>query len=238
MLLTGEQAAGVYQIKTVRHKQLTEDLSIQRVERDFTLNDVLYKPDIIKADEAVYSAYQQYIVEFIDPVMNRFNENIPDHETYDATVTYIPGIQPLQEWVSDEGNRSIYGDIVVKAVLPAFISVSFTAKYKRGQEPTDTYLLQSIVAATIRNLGITNGLAASVLYDCLQEQLPTGAHIENLIMKSELQLPNNELHSSDKVVTNVSREFLKLYYPPYATEKTIALFCEPEDVAVVTEFMD
>jgi hypothetical protein len=92
-------------------------------------------------------------------------------------------------------------------------------------------LLQSTVAATIRSLGITNGLAASVLYDSLQEQLPSKAHIENLIMKSTLHLP-------DRTVTDVSREFLLLSYPPYGTENTITFYCEPEDVSVVTKFID
>jgi hypothetical protein len=52
-----------------------------------------------------------------------------------------------------------------------------------------------------------------------------------MLMKAELLLP-------DRVVTEVSREFLKLYYPPYGSEKTITFYCEPEDVAVITSFIN
>jgi hypothetical protein len=230
MRITGQQAAGVYQVKEISHRQFGDNLEITSVERDFTLNDLSYKPDIFKAEEAAYSAYQQYVVEFVDPSMDRYGEVIPNEEEYSATVSYVPGIYELQEWASDPNNRSIYGDIVVKAVLPAIVSVGFNAVYKKGQDTVDPYVLQATVSATVKSVGITNGLAASVLYDSLQEKLPTGAHIENMIMKAELYLP-------DRVVTAVSREFLNLYYPPYGTEHTITFYCEPEDVAVATSFM-
>jgi hypothetical protein len=197
--------------------------------RDVTLNDLAYKPDIYFADEAAYSAYQEYVIEFIDEEMGRF-QSAPDKEEYTVNVAYAPGIQELQAWVSDKNNISIYGDIVVKAVVPAIVSVSFTAVYKYGQERIEEYMLQSATAAAVRDTAGTNGLAASVLYEALQEKLPAGAHIENMLMKAELRLP-------DGTITEVSKEFLKLNYPPYGTEKTIAFYCEPEDVAVMSVFI-
>ena len=112
--------------------------------------------------ESAYSRYQTAVVKFKDPTTPT-STVVGAKKDYDVYVSVTPSIKTLHDLTIDRSRRPPAGDYLVRAAVPAYMSVSLLVLYRSGTAVPVASTIQQAVANRINALGFNTGRIDSAL---------------------------------------------------------------------------
>jgi hypothetical protein len=160
--------------------------------RSFDLTGVTWAPDITTAFEGTYTRYQASICTFVDTVTDVTFSPIGAAKAYNVYIRIMPQLNTLQDYWNNRANRPLMGDILVKAPVPCFVSVSFTLTV-----PTNTIVdvegVAVAVAAAINQVGFTGILPGSLVDQVLHNLYPNLLSVTAMGLSGRIRRPDGNM---------------------------------------------
>ena len=148
------------------------------------------RPLIRSAEEARFSAYQTLDLEFYDSAAASGETSL----NYVFTVSYMPNIGLLQEYVENEENRASSFDIVVKAMIPIQVGGELTVSYPSGVVPPATEDIETAITQSINSTRSgASQLHTSILVQACNSVFPEGTVLMPVRLSGTIILPNGNL---------------------------------------------
>jgi hypothetical protein len=108
---------------------------------------------------ARFTVYERAQLTFLDPLLAGKEINI--------RLSYPPDIQAIQNFVLDEEERVVLADLLVKGIIPVFVTLAFSYVKKTLSENTDIEALKGALKDYINALVPGSELAVSSLIDII-----------------------------------------------------------------------
>lgn len=222
---------GLYEIKNIRREadsQLNSGFEIVSDVRGTDLTKLDVVPDIAHAMEGVYTAYQTVTVQFRDTATPLGTIAVGQVAYYVCDVVGLPSIASLQNEVSAASYRHCASDILIKAPVPCFVSVSFVINKAAADPAPDVAAIKAAVAEIVNGTDFIGRVDGSRIVETVHAFIRNSASVTQLELLGRIRRP-------DGVTEYVrSSDALLVPYRParMVSEKTVQFFCDPADVAV------
>jgi hypothetical protein len=177
--------------------EITEDI------RGTDLTGDVYVPDILTTTEAVYSRYQAATIRFLDTDTVVIESQVGSRtQDYDVTVTGMPLVENIQEFLGERGIVNPAGDILVKAGIPCFLQLSFTIQRQRSDATINETTIKSALAEYVNTTLFPGRLYAGALCRLVDEQLPVNVDVSAIDMFGRIRRPDgvNQYIRSEEVL--------------------------------------
>lgn len=185
-------------------------------------------PDIATVTEAVYSRFQTVTIRFSDVLKDTSTLTIGDTADYVISVRVLANLADMQSLVSSRDVRNVAGDILVKAPIPCFLTLSFTITKDETQDDVDTDAIADALALFVNTYGFSKTLPASALLDVIHNGLTGRSSVSAIDIAGRIRYPDGStqfLRSSESLV-------LPAVPAKMGTWRTIAFFLSPDDVGI------
>jgi hypothetical protein len=198
-------------------------------ERGIDLTGLDWVPDVADATEAVYSAFQTGTFRFLDTDVDGtgLTANV-SQAIYSVSVLGMPQIGDLQAFLAARSTRGPAGDVLVKAPIPCFLSLSFDVRKRAATTISDLTPIQTAVADLVNTLGFAGQLHSSLVAGAVGPLLPTGAALSTIDMFGRIRRPDGSWHairSSEVLVVPTEGDAM-------VSGRTVVFILAPEDVAI------
>lgn len=176
---SGVMTAGSYRI--------VEDI------RDVNLLNTKYVPDIQYAHEGTYTRYQTAVIRFEDT--DKFNAGlIPNQSTatYLMTTKTLPFIAEINDFLTARENRARGTDILVKAAVPCFTTISLVIAADSNDYVDDATVaeMKKEIVTAISNVGFSGQLHASVITGAVHKFLTGRQAVQSIDMFGKVRRPD------------------------------------------------
>jgi hypothetical protein len=232
--LSRDDAPGLYDVVSVQQPNVGgsgtyEVVSDVRSVDLAPLENDGFLPDIANAAEAAGTRFLSIVLKVRDTETPVAGLTVLEstHE-YAVTVRAMPLIAEIQDYASARSARNFGADVLVKAPLPCFLSLSFTIELPAGSTPPVAGDIQNALAQAVNRFGFTGKLPAAYLADVIYNYLPAKSYVSAIDMFGRLQRPDQTLRylrATD--ILNVP-----LDADPAISGRTVAFILDPADVAV------
>ncbi len=185
-------APGVYEFADVRPADAGPAVGGYEITADVRGLDLTgdgYRPDLLTATEAAYSAYSTAVVRFTDPT-DHTALAVGATREYAAAALRLPLVADIQERVGSRDVRPYGGDVLVKAPVPCFLQVNFTVYKRTGQADPDVEAIRTAVAKAANTTGFAGALFASQLQDAIRPYLLDGQTVGAIDMFGRIRYPD------------------------------------------------
>lgn len=185
-------------------------------------------PDIETTAESAFSRYQATVVQFKDDDTSTGDLALGATQDYDVTVRGMPNIASIQTSMSSRSLRNYGGDVLIKAPVPCFVSLSFVLEGQSGASLPDAHTVKAALASYVNNLGFTGRLAASAVLDVIHDYLSGGLTVVSLDMVGEILRPDGTLQRlrSGEVLI-IPDESGRM-----VSARTVGFMLDPDDVLI------
>jgi hypothetical protein len=225
-----DDVPGVYEFRSIRPNDSSVTVGGYAVVSDVRGIDIAgegWRPDIISATEAAYSAYSTAVVRFIDP-RDHGDFTVGDRQEYKVTAVYLPLIAEAQTWASSREVRPFGSDVLVKAPVPAFTAIGFKLYKRAGQLDPDLDAIKDAVAKVVNTTGFTGKLYASLIQKVAQDNLDAGISVGAINMLARIRYPNGDTgYMTGTDILEVPDDASKMVTP-----KTVQFFASPNTVQI------
>lgn len=193
-------------------------------------------PDIVSPIEAAYSRFQTSVVQFQDNITNYASLSVGATAVYNVTVSMLPQIDAIQDWLSQPENASLDSDILVKAPVPCFVGVYIRiAKTLLATSP-DTAPLIAAVVASVNQAPFSGRLYAGAVQDAVAILLPGGMDVSAIELVGRIRSPDGKMRfiTSTSVLAITDGNLLTVPDVPGAmvSAATVAFFTAPGQVQI------
>jgi hypothetical protein len=226
-------APGFYEITNVRLAGTEADGTNYVLQTDVRGTDLTgtdYIPDIETDAEGGFSRFQTGAITFLDTDTDTaaLTEGV-DTQEYDVTLSYMPLISEIQQFLGDRDVVNPSGDHLVKAAVPAFIELTVAVARTDPDVTVDEDELADALADYVNTRGFAGYLYAAPLATAGIATLSAGTTISSITMDMRILGPDGT------TVTNSSTEVLAVSDLPqyYITPNTVVFILDPDDVTVV-----
>jgi hypothetical protein len=191
-------------------------------------------PDILNLIEGAYSRYQTITVKFKDSDTMTSALSLGATREYSTTVLMMPNIADVQLLAGKRDSRYPAGDILIRAPIPCFVSLTFDILIQTNQATPDTDAIRNALASVVNNLGFTGRLPASILCDTIHNFLVSPASLSKILMVGNIRRPNG---------TNIplqSSDVLLIPEEPQNTlsARTVGFILDPENIGISVKIVD
>lgn len=202
--------------------ELSQDL------RGTNISDDDPVPDMINTTESAYTRYQTAVIRFVDTDSSVVGLVAGTTAVYEVTLLAMPQIKELQDYLLDHERYSLANDVLVKAPVPCFLSLSMEVRKDVGEDDPDTGAIANELADRVNNLGFTGQLHASILSDVVHNHLFGRQAVSQIDMHGRIRRP-------DGTITYVrGNSILALPDDPtrLVTGRTTAFILDPQDIDI------
>jgi len=231
--VTSDMAPAFYDVRNIRlptQAEITGSFDVTNRIRGYAIAAVsgLLTPDIDNSIEAAFSRYQTASVQFRDPVTITDTLTVGATAEYTVTLRSMPGVADIQASMSARDTRNYAGDLLVKAAVPCFLSVSFTLEGKSGLRLPEAADIKSDLTQFVNRLGFTGRLYGSQLLERIHSFLPSGVAVSNLDMFAKILKPDGSVHTMRSSTTisipNLPDEMV--------SPRTVCFILDQDDIAI------
>lgn len=190
-----DDVPGYYEVTTVRPNGVAAvgGFAVTLDQRMPDLSGPGFVPDIAPASsEWAYTRYQAGVIQFIDSLTDTTALSLGAQAAYDVDVSCLPLIADIQDWAIAPENRAAY-DLLVKAPVPCFLSLSFTITKTAVTADPDTAGLAAALCAVANGLGFARKITASQFYAAAAPYLAAGQTIGRLDMIGRIRQPDGSV---------------------------------------------
>ena len=234
--LTRNDAPGFYDVVSVVPQGVTEFIGSYTVVSDVRGRDMTniqgeLTPDVANVKEATFTRYQTAVIRFKDSETDTTTLSLSATADYDITVRHLPDLAELQSLVGDLGYRYAAGDVLVKAPLPCFLTVTFRLLGRLGALLPDVPAIQAAVSGYVNSLALGSRLYASAISNIVADYLAAGVYCSAIDLFGQLLKPDGS------IVTLRSTEMLTLPDDPdnMCSPRTATFYLPVDQVRVTGE---
>lgn len=169
-------------------------LQILTETRGLDLTGTGFIPDIETVAEGAYTRYQTDILTFYDSVTQGQGAlAIGATALYNVTVSMVPQIDTINDYINSFDVRSYGADVLVKAPVPCFVTLHFRIAKNRTQADPVLPPIQAAVAAAVNAVGFTGRLYAAMLQDVISGYLAEGMSVGSVDMFGRIRAPDGTM---------------------------------------------
>ena len=186
-------------------------------------------PDIQVLAEANFSRYIATVVQFkdSDTSTTSLTEGVSTKD-YDVTVRAMPQIDEIQTLMASRDHRNYAGDVLVRGIVPCFVSLAFTLEGQAGAVLPDLFDVKNSLAQYVNRLGFCGRLHASALSDVIHNFLQGKVNVSAIDMNAQILRPDGTMRSL--------RDFAILIIPDESANmvsaRTVAFVLDPDEIAI------
>lgn len=232
--LDRDAAPGFYMVERVVPTSATDDPGYEITEdnRGFDLSrdasTASFIPDVINNSEAAYTRYQTAVIKFHDTDKAVSGLTLGDTAEYAVDVLAMPLIAELQDFVGSRSVRPRACDVLARAPVPCFTTVSFEVRRGSGDVAPDVPAMQAAIAAAVNQLGFVGQLHAALIGDVAYNFLTGKQSLSRIEMFGRILAPDNSsmyLRATDilKIPDNTEKS---------VTGNTTVFILDPQDIDI------
>jgi hypothetical protein len=229
--ITSDMLPGFYEVRGIRPPTTTglnSGFEISQETRSYLVPTDSFHPDIQNQPESAYTAYQTAIVQFADNTSNTAGMVVGQTAEYVCELVGLPLIATAQALVNNRDVRSYAADVLMKAPVPCFVSISFVLNISTGSVEIDTDSLKAAIASHINDIGFTGRLDSSLILGVIHDVLGTAVSVTNFHMVGKIRQPDGSLYfmqSTESLrVPDKSKQFV--------SSRTVQFFASAADIGV------
>lgn len=192
---------------------------------DLTGDD--WKPDVPTTAEGAYSRYQTAVLQFEDTETNATALSVGATAEYDVLVSAMPLVGDVQDFWNDLSRRPTSGDVLVKAPVPCFTSVSLTMQVSQGTEVDEDEAKQT-VATAVAAAGFSGRVAASAIGQTLHAAYPGLVTVSGVSFVGRVRKPSG----AEVVITGTDDLVVVPDPDENVGARTVAFLTAADDVSV------
>jgi hypothetical protein len=236
MAFTRNEYPGLYSIESIlpAGSTLTGTLEVTSTTRgiDSSLVDGTDFVPAMADDEGTFTRYQSLTVIFNDNYTDTSGMTTGDTADFNVTLTYMPDIDLVNDWLQHRSRRAPGGDYLVKAPIPCFVGVGLKITVGPGDEEPDTELIKAAVIDAVNSTTFADGqLDSSVIINAAQSLLSRRSRVDTPIdLRGRVIKPDGN--------TYWVFDPYKLVIPTIADEmvssRTVAFFLDTSNIIVET----
>lgn len=192
-----DDAPGFYEIVSVVPPTASNTLgSLPNIAdtRGLDLTGPGFVPDIETVAEGAYTRYQTSVVTFQDTfTVGQDALDIGATASYNVTVSCLPQIDAINDYMVSYPVRSYGADILVKAPVPCFLQIYFRIAKNRTQTSPNIPAIQTAVAHAVNTVDFTGRLYAAALQDVIAGYLTEGMSVGSIDMFGRIRQPDGTM---------------------------------------------
>lgn len=228
-----ELVPGLYEVLRVAKPtdQTSSGYEIITDLRGVDLSDLDFVPSIKYLYEGAYTRYQTVQIVFEDTDTSILNL-VPAQSKaiYSVVTSSLPYISDVQDFLADRDRRSRTADILVRAAIPCFTTISFEIKKDAADPDPDVAAIKKAVSEKIAAVGFTGQLHASQITAAAQQLLTGKQALGPIDMFGRIRRPDGQnTYIRDNTVLRIPNNPQQLI-----TGRTTAFLTRPEDIAITT----
>jgi hypothetical protein len=231
--ISRDDAPGFYDITAIQPPSLSEITGGFEITYDVRGADLAplaneLTPDIEDPIEGVYSRYQTAIIRFVDTLTDASSLALWATQDYSVTVRYMPLLDDIQSFVNSREYRNYAGDVLIKAAIPCFVSLSFSLEGYAGEALPDPEAIKDDLVDHVNSLGFCGRLYASELADRIHNFLSGRVAVSKIDMFGQIRKPDNTVENLR------STEVLTIPYLPddMVSSRTVTFVLSRDDIAI------
>lgn len=214
-------APGFYEVLSITRSQ--DDTPLQILSEMRGVNETQYgTPAFLSALDAAFGPYQTGTIRFLDP------ETTAQTQLYTVTVSLVPGLGTIQDFLGSPLHRPLGGDVHVRAAIPCFTSVELVIEVQGQSVLVNEESVQSAVSREVNSRAFPNRVYRSRLEAAAAPHLPDLARIRSSAMRGRIKLPSG----AERTVLATDVLSVPTDLPNYLSPKTVAFYCYPQDVVL------
>jgi uncharacterized phage protein gp47/JayE len=233
--LDRDDAPGFYEVDQVINKgadpAADSGYEIQSVLRGINLAAEAGQivPDIINAVEGAFTRFQTAVVRFINTDIPAAGLTVNSSKRdFDIYVTAVPLIRDVQAFCSSRDVRNLTGDVLVRAPIPCFLTVSCEIQQSSESLELDLNAIRNAIATRINALVFPTQLNASTVAAVIHSFLTTQQAIGPIELFGRILLPDG----TETFARSTGVLELPDRYDVMATGNTIAFYLDPQDIVI------
>jgi hypothetical protein len=152
-----------------------------------------YIPDIQNEIESEYTRYKTLVVDFIDPGVMPTAAAANATAPYAVTIIGAPLIGQVQDFLNDRDVRCRTADVLVKAAIPCFTTISFKVRRAANDALPDTDAIKKAIVKAVANIGFAGQLSASIISSAAHQYLTGQQTISNIDIFGRILRPDGRV---------------------------------------------
>jgi hypothetical protein len=224
-----DDAPGFYEVQTVRDAASSNTdtgFALGTLTPGYDLSGSGFVPDVANAAEAAFSRYSTLTVQFTTATVT--TDAVGATRAVIADVSVMPLVAELQDFLAGPRFRDPAGDVLARAAVPCFVTLSVVVRKPALVASPDTGVAAAAAADFVNSLRFPGRIYAADVAEAIAATLPPGAHI------ASIELTGRTL-SPDRQVARTHGNFV--LEPAAATAvstspRTVAFFLDPRSVAI------
>lgn len=191
------------------------------------------KPDVLDVESA-YSMFQTASVTFIDEDASLLAEPAGTLKDYTVVLSGVPSIDLAQDRLLEVDVDHYGADVLVKAPVPCFVSLSFTIFQPSSQDAVDVAAVRQTLVDLVNRVSFTGRLDASRISAAVHALLTPPAAMSAVSMLGRLRYPSGQLQYLSSTETLLVPDSPTDFVSP----NTVAFFLEPSDCHISVETLE
>lgn len=190
-------APGFYEIARVAKPADTTSTGYAVIEdvRGVDVTDLEFVPDIVNTVEGAYTRFQTAVIRFEDT--DTVTGTLVPYESkayYTVTTSSLPLVAALQDHLSDRDVRPRAADMLVKAAVPCFTTVSLEIRKEASSPSPDVEAIKQEIASAVANVGFSGQLHSSLISSAAHKYLTGRQAIGAIDMFGRIRRPDGTTH--------------------------------------------
>lgn len=197
--------------------------------RSVNLFEEEYVPDIVSVPESAYTKYQTAVIRFIDTeTVTATLQAGQSRAVYAVTVRTAPFIAEIQNYLNQKDVRTRATDVLVKAAVPCFTTISFKIRKDANSVDPDLDAIKKALVAAIGQVGFSGQLHASVISNVAHDFLSGRQAVGEIDMFGRIRRPDGQ------IVFVRDNTILQIPYDPtrMVTGRTTAFLVSEKDINI------
>lgn len=238
--LTRDQAPGFYEVYGIYLPSQSLSAAGFFPSNDMRGTDIsidathTYQPDIVSALESTFSRYQTATIQFVDTVTNA-SSLTPGTSTasYIAVLKVMPQIDAINDYLAQRTVRPPMGDVLAKAVIPCFTTVSLTINVPIGVT-VNIPNMQASIANAVNTMGFTGELSASLISQTVHNAIPSTISVTGVTLNGRIRRPDLGTVLLTDPAGGITNGYIAVTSDPtnMTTSRTVAFLLNAADVTI------
>jgi hypothetical protein len=222
---------GFYEVTRISKPTDTTSTGYEIVQdiRGRDLSDLDFAPDIQDSVEGAYTRYQTAVIQFDDEDTTSTGLILNVSRAYYlVSLTGLPLIGPLQDFLSARDNRARASDVLARAAVPCFTKISFSIRKEANSLPLDLDAIKSAIVAEIEKVGFTGQLHASTISGVVHQFLSGRQAVSAIDMFGRIRRPDGTTqYVESSAILEIPDDPQRL-----VTGRTTVFLVSEEDIAI------
>jgi hypothetical protein len=231
---TKNTAPGFYAVTRIAKLNDTENTGYEIISSvpGYNLDGNEFTPDIQSNVESAYTRYKTLTVQFVDADTQLTGLTPRQSKAIYATTTIgLPLIGALQDFIAGADSRCRTADVLVKAAVPCFTSISFKVRRAANEVNPDFAAMKREIVTAVSKIGFAGQLSASVISSAAHKYLSGQQALSELDIFGRILRPDGQivyLRNNERIIVPNDPENL-------VSPKTVVFFVSEDDIEIAPE---